>query len=166
MVRLVQSGFGAGSDWDAEYHLTQGGWAYFMEHLRWYLERHRGTPRDLVVFREQVAMPGIEAFDRLTGALGLPGGASAPIAACSPYRATTADGDELAGTVVSFQRDTGQMGLTIEGLGQAILFLEMAPHPEGCRAAFWLSTYGLTPTGVADARTRFGRLYARTLGLV
>jgi uncharacterized protein YndB with AHSA1/START domain len=164
VVRLVQSGFGDGADWDAEYHMVQGGWAYFMEHLRWYLERHRGTPRDLVTFRDLVTTPVQDTFAQLTRALGLGHpDAWSSIEAGAPYEARTTDGDLLSGTVVSVQRETGQMGLTIEGLGHAILFLEMEPHPDGCRAGFWLSTYGLSPAELAAARARFSRLYTAAL---
>lgn len=164
VVRLVQSGFGDGPDWDAEYHMVQGGWAYFMEHLRWYLERHRDTPRDLVTFRDLVAAPGPDIFGRLTRALGLGAPASwSSITAGAPYEARTADGGRLSGTVVSVQQETGQMGLTIDHLGDAILFLEMEPHPDGCRAGFWLSTYDLPPAELAAARARFGELYAGAL---
>jgi uncharacterized protein YndB with AHSA1/START domain len=167
VVRLVQSGFGDGPDWDAEYHMTQGGWSYFVEHLRWYLERHRGTPRDLIVFREPLALPGQEAFARLTRALGVSrNGAGVDLGEHEPFRATTADGDPLSGQVVSLSPGTGQMGLTMSELDEAILFLEMEPNSGGCRAGFWLSTYGLPADRLGEARTRFGGLYTRALGLV
>ena len=161
VVRLVQSGFGDGPEWDAEYHMTQGGWAYFLEHLRVYVERHRGTPRDIIVYREPVTLDGATAFARLTGALGVHSADAG-----RRYEAKTADEDGISGTVLSRHDATGQMGLTIAELGDALLFLEMEPHPGGCRAGFWLSTYGLPPDRLRDVRTRFGGLYTRALGLV
>jgi uncharacterized protein YndB with AHSA1/START domain len=143
VVRLVNSGFGAGPDWDDEFHMTDGGWSYFMQHLRWYLERHRGTPRDLISFRERVPLTRAEAFRRLTTALG----------------------DRLSGTIIAGSPDTGQMGCTIRELNDAILFLEMEPAPDGVRAGFWLSTYGLSADAVSQARKEYEALYRSALGI-
>jgi len=164
VVRLVNSGFGAGPDWDDEFHMTEGGWAYFTQHLRWYLERHHGKPRDLITFREPVAMPRAEAFRRLTGPSGLSRDdrvATTPLGAA--YETTTALGDRLSGTVIATSPGTWQLGLSIHELGDAILFLEMEPAPTGVRAGFWLSTYGLAADGIARAREQFENLYRTAL---
>lgn len=166
VVRLVNSGFGAGPDWDDEFHMTDGGWAYFTQHLRWYLERHPGTARDLTTFRESVTLTRGEAFLRLTG----PGGLSKDdrLAAASPasaYETTTAHGDRLSGEILASSPDTGQLGLTIRELGDAVLFLEMEPSPEGARAGFWLSTYGLASDVLSRTRERFETLYRNALEL-
>lgn len=164
VVRLVNSGFGAGPDWDDEFHMTEGGWAYFTQHLRWYLERHRGKPRGLITFRELVPLTRAEAYGRLTGPSGLSrddGLVATPLG--TPYETTTALGDRLSGTIVASSPETWQLGLTIAELGDAILFLEMEPAPAGARAGFWLSTYGLVPEGVSRARERFEALYKQAL---
>ena len=164
VVRLVQSGFGDGPEWDDEFHMTQGGWNYFLEHLRWYLERHRGRPRDLICFREPIALSRPEALARLTRSLGLGGpewiGAAAP---GHRFSTRTASGDPAAGTVIAISGSTGQLGLTIDDLNHAVLFLEMEPATDGSRAGFWLSTYGLSAERLAQARERFGRLYREAL---
>ena len=143
VVRLVNSGFGAGPDWDDEFHMTEAGWSYFLLQLRWYLERHRGQPRDLILFRELVPLTRAEALRRLTTALG----------------------DRPSGTIVASSPDTGQMGFTISELDDAILFLEMEPARDGVRAGFWLSTWGLSADAVTRARERFGALYRSALGV-
>jgi uncharacterized protein YndB with AHSA1/START domain len=164
VVRLVNSGFGAGPDWDDEFHMTEGGWSYFLQHLRWYLEQHRGVCRDLVAFRDALAIPRSEAFARLTGPSGLASDDS--LRALSPgdaYRVTTGAGDRLTGTVVASSPPTWQMGLTIAELNGAILLIEIEPHPGGSRAGFWLSTYGLDPARLDEIRGRFGSLYRAAL---
>lgn len=160
VVRLVQSGFGDGSDWDAEYHMTEGGWAYFIEHLRVYLERHHGTPRDVIVLREPIALDSAEAYRRLTRAFGVSDATTG-----AAFVSRSADGAPLSGAVLSRQDSTGQMGFTLAEWDDAVVFLEMEPHPDGCRAGVWLSTYGLPPARLAEARAIFGRLYTRALGL-
>ncbi|HJR59685.1 MAG TPA: SRPBCC domain-containing protein [Vicinamibacterales bacterium] len=159
VVRLVQSGFGDGPDWDDEFHMTTGGWSYFVEHLRWYLERHRGVPRDLIAFRDPVETTRAQAFASLLGPAGLSVDGSLRTAkAGEPYRTTTAAGDPLSGTVVASSPDTWQMGFTIDQLGDAIAFIEIEPAEGGARAGFWLSTYGLGGR-VGEVRARFGSLY-------
>jgi uncharacterized protein YndB with AHSA1/START domain len=166
VVRLVNSGFGAGSDWDDEFHMTDGGWSYFIQHLRWYLEQHAGTPRDLIAFRERVTFTRAEAFLRLTGPSGLSADdALAAASAGMEYQTTTAQGEPLSGTIVASSPDTWQLGFTVRELGDAIVFLEMEPDAGGSRPGFWLSTYGLAPDGIARARERFEALYRTALEL-
>jgi uncharacterized protein YndB with AHSA1/START domain len=164
VVRLVQSGFGDGGDWDEEFHIVDGGWSYFLEHLRWYLERHRSQPRELISFREAVALPRPEALARLTTALGLGNGQWIRQARAGQlFRARSSAGDELSGTVVAISSATSQLALTFNELNGAILFLEMEPAPPATRAGFWLSTYGLPEARVAEVRSRFERLYRDAL---
>lgn len=166
VVRLVQSGFGAGPDWDDEFHMVDGGWAYFVQHLRWYLERHRGTPRDVISFRERVPLSGADAFARLTGPGGFSTrGALSSASAGGAFSDRTSAGDAISGTVVARSDGTGQMGFTIAEANEAILFLEMEPDPAGCRAGFWLSTYGLPSARVDTLREGYGAIYRKALGL-
>lgn len=160
----IQSGFGDGPDWDDEFHMTTGGWSYFLEHLRWYLERHRGVPRDLIAVRDPLPISRARAFAQLLGPSGLStDGSLVRARAGERYRTTTAAGDQLSGTVVAASPDTWQMGLTIAELGDAILFIEIEPHAMGARAGFWLSTYGLSAAELEDVRLRFGQLYQGAL---
>ena len=164
VVRLVHSGFGDGSDWDDEFHMTQGGWSYFIEHLRWYVERHHGTPRAVISFRDPVAMPRVDALARLTAALGLGDQAWIRSARSGESFATeTVNGDRISGKLIAVSGATGQLGLMFEEMNGAILFLEMETAPGGVRAGFWLSTYGLPSDQLAGARTRFEGLYKRAL---
>jgi uncharacterized protein YndB with AHSA1/START domain len=136
VVRLVQSGFGDGPEWDDEFHMVDAGWAYFTFHLQWYLERHRDVPRDLIGFREQTQLDGKEAFSRL--------------------RAIVADLD-LQQVVDS--RSTNQAGYTIASLNDAVLFIEIEPGAKGVRGGFWLSTYGLPRPELESLRERISRAY-------
>jgi uncharacterized protein YndB with AHSA1/START domain len=140
-VRLVQSGFGDGPDWDDEFHMLTGGWSYFIAHLHWYLERHRGVPRDLIAFRDEVSLSRPDAFERLCRAL------------------ATIDTVPLVES-----RHTQQMGVRVPALNDALIFVEMEPHSSGCRAGFWVSTYGLPRAQLDAARDRFDRLYHAALG--
>jgi len=164
VLRLVHSGFAATSDWDEQFHMVDGGWSYFLENLRLYLERHRGVPRTLVYERRPMAMPRPEAYARLTGREGLAAeGSLEGLVAGDPYRVRTSAGEALEGRVIAAQPGY-QLGLTIDD-GSALLFLEIEPAPDGCRPAIWLSTYGLPEAELTARAERLGRVYAGALGV-
>jgi uncharacterized protein YndB with AHSA1/START domain len=135
-VRVVQSGFGDGPEWDDEFHMVEGGWAYFLSHLQWYLGRHRGARRDLIAFRDVVSMPRAEAFERLTRSLA-----------------------RLETAPLSDSPATQQRGLRVPSLNDALVFVEIEPHPDGCRAALWVSTYALPADRLDRARSTFAAIY-------
>ena len=141
VVRLVQSGFGDGPEWDDEFHMVTGGWAYFMTHLKWYLERHRGLQRDLISFREKVTLPRDDVFGRLV-----------------------AIANNLDATPFVNSPASGQAGFTIASLNDAILFVEIEPGQDSCRGGFWLSTYGLGEQ-LAQVRDQFTTTYRLALDL-
>lgn len=141
IVRVVQSGFGDGPEWDDEFHMVTGGWAYFIAHLKWYLERHHGVSRDLVGLREKVNLAPGDAFTRLLAIT-----------------------DGLDATAVVNSPATGQAGFTIASLNDAILFIEIEPGKEWCRGGFWLSTYGLGEQ-FAGVRHQFTKAYRSALEL-
>jgi uncharacterized protein YndB with AHSA1/START domain len=164
VVRLVQAGFGDGPEWDDEFHMTDGGWSYFVQHLRWYLERHRGLPRQVIMFRDPTTTSQAATFERLLGPAGLStDGSLLTLTVGDSYAVTTAAGDRFSGEIVALSRTTGQMALTIRELGDAMLFLEMEPHPDGACAGFYLSTYRLDDAAVAQARTKARQVYEGAL---
>jgi uncharacterized protein YndB with AHSA1/START domain len=142
VVRLVQSGFGDGPEWDDEFHMVEGGWSYFMAHLQWYLERHRGVTREMIGFRDRVALSRTDAFTRL---LSLPEG--------------------LGATPVVVKPATCQAAFTLPSLHDAMLFIEIEPGAEMVRAGFWLSTYGLGADSFESLRARVTTLYHSALGI-
>jgi uncharacterized protein YndB with AHSA1/START domain len=140
-VRLVQSGFGDGPEWDDEFHMVTGGWAYFITNLTWYLEHHSGVSRDVVGLRDKVNLSVADTFSRLV--------------------ALTEDLD-----AVRFLHSpaTGQAGFTIASLNHAILFIEIEPGKDSCRGGFWLSTYGLGDQ-FEGIKTRFTDAYRLALDI-
>ena len=75
VVRLINSGFGSGADWDAEYEATQAGWRLFLYNLRLYLTHFRGQRCSSVLVNGRADGPVDRAFGELSAALGLPAGA-------------------------------------------------------------------------------------------
>jgi uncharacterized protein YndB with AHSA1/START domain len=65
IVRLVQSGWGDGEEWDDMYDATAGGFRYFMFNLRDYVEHHAGEPRTVLIDRRQTQESRPAAFNRV-----------------------------------------------------------------------------------------------------
>ncbi len=163
VVRLVHSGFGTGAEWDDQFHMTEGGWSYFLTGLRLYLERHPGVPRDMVYGRKKTPLTREEAFARLTGPAGLAReGTLRGLGVGERYRVVTAVGDVLEGEVVLADEPV-HLAATVDNLSDALLFLEIEPGEDGVTPGLWLSTYGLSGDRVAGLRERFARLYDAAL---
>ena len=164
VVRLVHSGFGTGAEWDDQFHMTEGGWTYFMYSLRHYIERHAGTPRVMISAREKINATRDDAYAALLGERGL--AAAGTLRGLQPgdrYRITTSSGDVLEGSVIIVQEGI-QFGCTIDNLNDALLFVEIEPAGEGeARPSMWLSTYGLSAERVASLRATFSALYRAAL---
>ncbi|HEX4908813.1 MAG TPA: SRPBCC domain-containing protein [Actinomycetes bacterium] len=84
VVRLINSGFGSGAEWDAEYDATEAGWRLFLYNLRLYLTHFPGQRCSSILVNGKAAGPVDRAFGELAAALGLPTGAG--------------EGDRLAAT--------------------------------------------------------------------
>lgn len=71
VVRLINSEFGDGADWDAEFDGMEAGWRLFLETLRLGRTHFPGEPCTPVILNARAPVPKQEAWPRLTGALGL-----------------------------------------------------------------------------------------------
>lgn len=72
IVRLVNSGFGEGADWDAEFDGMTEGWKIFMRNLRLHLSHFAGQPVRTIVPMGVAEGPNHAAFATLCDALGVP----------------------------------------------------------------------------------------------
>ena len=72
IVRLVNSGFGQGEDWDGEYDGMSEGWRIFLESLRLQLTHHRGRRGRAVIPTVNLPGPNRAAWSALCAALGIP----------------------------------------------------------------------------------------------
>jgi uncharacterized protein YndB with AHSA1/START domain len=73
LVRVVNSLFASTDDWDNQLEGTESGWPGFFRTLRIYLTHFRGQRSAIMQFMAPVAGTEAEAWDALTGALGLNG---------------------------------------------------------------------------------------------
>jgi uncharacterized protein YndB with AHSA1/START domain len=138
VLRLVNSGFGAGAEWDDMYFGMDGGWSYFLFNLRHYLERHAGRPRSLAFVRRKRGVPRASVVPSLLAALGHTGGTPA---AGDPVSITLGD-RRYEGRVALVLRD--HLAMIIPGLDDALLFFELEPGADP-HLGMYLSTYGTGP---------------------
>ncbi|MET0726959.1 MAG: SRPBCC domain-containing protein [Acidimicrobiales bacterium] len=115
IVRLVNSGFGDGDDWDEQLHGMSEGWRIFMENLRLQRTSFPGREARAVIATVTVAGPGDRAWGELCAALGIPADAS-------------------KGDVVSTRHPAPSMSGRIETVmaspaARAYLLLLDEPHP-------------------------------------
>jgi uncharacterized protein YndB with AHSA1/START domain len=125
VVRLINSGFGAGAEWDAEYDATQAGWRLFLDNLRLYLTHFPGQRCSSVLVNGRAAGPPERVFGDLAAALGLPAGAGQG----EWVEVTAPDAPALAGVV---ERATGNMlTLLLEKPGPGVAFVAAEPVGDG-----------------------------------
>jgi uncharacterized protein YndB with AHSA1/START domain len=104
IVRLVNSGFRDGADFDEEYEGVLSGWLASLALLKHYLERHAGKPRHAALIVRPAAVGAEELYRHFSdatalaewlttdGALGNPG---------QPAALALREGGRLSGTVIA-----------------------------------------------------------------
>ena len=93
-VRLVNSLFASGGEWDDQLQDLRDGWGAYMHNLRLYMTHFRGRRCSTILVTGSAPAPKSRAWTELTGALGLPDAAEGQGAAARAPGAPT-----LAGTV-------------------------------------------------------------------
>jgi uncharacterized protein YndB with AHSA1/START domain len=143
IVRLVNTGFGTGEEWDGQYDGMSDGWTLFLANLRLHLTHFAGQTATPLLPTAEWAGPRADAWAALTAALGLPA-APAPgerVATIAP------DAPRLSGTV----GEAGPWWFTLildePAPGTALLAAEGAG--ERCSVSVWSYLYGAA--GVAAA---------------
>ncbi len=161
VLRLVHSGFGTGTDWDAQYDGTCRGWAFELRSLKHYLENHRGIDRRVANVTVNIDIPYEEAWNRLMGADGLAAsGKIDGVRAGESYSIRLASGDDMEGTV-QINNPPRDLALVVKNLNTSLfrLRLDKECQPDRKMAAnMWLSTYGMPQSEVNAIRSRFKNL--------
>ena len=139
VVRLVNSGFGFGEEWDAQYDATENGWRVFLHVLSLHLRRFSGQPAARV---QAMAM--------------LSGDAAGPAdgiweAGCR----LLVDGDAVQATAPPLTgrvtlRANRAMACGIDAPAPGTAFFAVEPHGAITAVSMWLSFYGLDAAEVAE----------------
>lgn len=152
VLRLVQSGFGDGTDWDELYDATRTGWAFELRGLTHYLEFHRG--RDRLVAWAKATYPGTreQAWDRLMSREGL--GELGTLRAGDRYATDSALGEPLTGEVRFIERPTSFVA-TVDGWNHAFLRVKLEELFGLREANVWLSAYDVPKLEVEALEKRW-----------
>ena len=136
-LRLVDSGFGRGANWDDEYEGVQTGWAFELRSLRHYLGRHRGHDRQAIfLVGPRTELTGPEVWQRVVKQ-GFGNPLPEGLAEGDRY-SFPVDGDTVfEGTVLDFQ-DSRQLAMTVDGLHDGIFRIEVF----AARVHLWLAAWG------------------------
>ena len=136
VVRLVNGGFGAGAEHDAQYDGMAEGWRLFMFNLGLHLEHFAGRTATAVLPMALWAGPREAAWEALLGGLGLP-----PDPAVGDHIEVTAtDVPELAGTVVDV--DPRWVALLLDRPAPGTAFLAVEGDGEQVTVSIWSYLYG------------------------
>ena len=136
IVRLVNSGFDRGEEWDALYDDMTEGWQVFLLNLQLHMQHFRGRAATASLPTAACSGTREEAWTALTGALGIP-----PVPAVGQQVEVTApDAPALAGTVADVAHHRVALLLDQPSPGTAFILV----HRQGgaATAAIWRYLYG------------------------
>ena len=135
-LRLVQSGFEPGEQWDDYVDTLDTGWQYFLWNLKHYLEHHDGKPRRMVSDRRKFEQPRAEVWQELLG-----GGLVAcdqPATVGAPVKLWSGEPGEI-----HMVNEGIHLSARIPGLEEGLLLVELEPGGEPFSVGVWLSLYGV-----------------------
>jgi len=136
VVRMVNSGFGSGAEWDGEFDAMSEGWRAFFANLRLHLTHFAGRA---AVSSQPTAMwapvPG-GGWAALAGALGI----DPELAPGDRIEVTAPEAPRLTGTVAARLRSGVAVVLDDPAPGTALLLAES--HGPGLAVSVWTYLYG------------------------
>ncbi len=142
VVRLVNSGFGTGDEWDDQYDAMTEGWKLFLFNLRLHLEHFGGQTATASLPMTMWSAETDDVWAALSSGLGLP----EEIAVGDRVAVSAPDAPPLAGTVVRFE--PGKMALLVDSPAPGTAFVAAESHgPASCGVSVWMYLYG--PEGAA-----------------
>ena len=165
ILRLVHSGFAAGTEWEDElFEGTRRGWRYELRGLRHYLRYHLGERRLVAWPRTAIKVSADEAWRRVMGAQGLlQEGNVSGLRDGERYQLQAVTGQRFEGVVLVNDPPLEFAG-TVENMNQAVLGVrlnECSSHEanSGHEAGMFLSTWGVSQDKVDAFRERWLKIF-------
>lgn len=151
VVRLVNSGFGTGEEWDQQYDGMAEGWPMFLTNLTLHLQHFAGQSGHAAIPGGQWQGEQDEAWQKLTAELGI---AAAP-AVGDPLAVKAADAPPLAGTVAEVLPWRLSVVLDEPMAGTAIIAAEA--YGGSAMVSVWTYLYGPeAAAAAAEAQEAWG----------
>ncbi len=154
VVRLVNTGFGDGGEWDDQYDAMTEGWRLFLLNLRLHLQHFAGQEASSALPMVMWPTDPGTAWARLTTALGVP----ADLAVGQRVSVDGGDGAFLAGTVA--HRSGHHVGLVLDTPAPGTALVAAEGHGPACGVSVWAYLYGADRESLAAA---FGSAWTRWL---
>ncbi len=145
IVRLVNSGFGDGGEWDAQYDAMTEGWAIFLTNLRLHLEYFAPEPATAMLPTAMWPIDAASAWKALTDRLGVPNDAD------GGDRITVHDSSgapPMSGLVV--QATPTRYTLLIDTPASGTGFVAAEGHGDQTMVSVWLYLYGAEGASAAE----------------
>lgn len=136
VVRLVNSGFGSGEEWDDQYDAMTDGWRIFLTNLRLHLEHFAGQSGRAALPMAAWDTTPTTAWQHLTAALGV----DTDIAAGDTFVATPPGLPGIAGTVR--ERSPARVSLVLTEPAPGTGFVAAEGHGPSSSVSIWLYLYG------------------------
>lgn len=154
VVRLVNSGFGSGAEWDAQYDGMAEGWLLFLLNLRLHLEHFAG--RSATAMLPTATWPGDRdaTWKAVTRALGIP--ASPTVGARLVFNGGSSP--SLAGRLADVAEH--RMALVLDEPAEGTAFLAVEGYGDQSGVSIWSYLYA---DDAADLVRRDGQLWQRWL---
>jgi uncharacterized protein YndB with AHSA1/START domain len=136
IVRLVNTGFGSGKEWDDQYDAMTDGWRLFLLNLKLHLEHFPGQTATALLPMATWTGPRDETWAALTDALGIP---SKPVVG-ERVQTRAQDAPPLAGTVV--EAAPWRLALLIDQPAPGTAFLAAEGSGDRVGVSVWSYLYG------------------------
>lgn len=136
VVRLVNSGFGDGHEWDAQYATMSNGWAIFLTNLRLHLEYFAPLPATASMPMAVWHRPLDDAWTHLTEHLDVPADAEAG----DRITISGIDAPHLSGVVVKASK--GWYALLVDAPAPGTGFISAEAHGDMTAVSLWTYLYG------------------------
>ncbi len=136
VVRLVNSGFGDGDDWDAQYDAMANGWSIFLTNLRLHLEYFAPLTATASLPMAVWSKPLDDAWTHLTDHLDIPDDADAG----DRITVSGLGAPHLSGVIVKASK--GWYSLLIDAPASGTGFISAEAHGDMTAVSIWTYLYG------------------------
>lgn len=136
VVRLVNSGFGPGADWDGQYDAMRDGWQLFLGNLRLHLEHFRGRTATALLPMAMWEVPRAQAWRELCRRLGV----DTQLRVGDRVDIDVADGLGMAGTVAAVGDHS--ISLVLTGPADGTAFIAAEGTGDQTSVSIWSYLYG------------------------
>lgn len=144
IVRLVNTGFGSGGEWDDQYDGMSEGWQMFLVNLKLHLEYFQGQTAKPIIPMGMWTGPRGAAWEALTDALGIP---EAPVVG-ERLEISASDAPRMAGTVAGVS--AARVSLLLDDPAPGTAFITVEGDGEQVAASIWLYLYGADGAAAAE----------------